>query len=570
MNPDLLLAHFDRVSNAPDAILRLRRFILDLAVRGKLVEQDSSDEPASELLKRIQNEKERLIKAGELRRQRPMSPVESDEVPFAAPLGWEWTRIRQVTSDRGQKTPDKDFTYIDVTAINKEAGCVADVKVLAPADAPSRARKLVQTGDVLYSCVRPYLLNVAVIESEIVPPPIASTAFAVLNGFGLVIAKYMWIALRSPFMVECVEAKMRGQAYPAINDSDFADLPFPLPPLAEQHRIVAKVDELMQLCDSVEVAQAEREHRRDVLVAASLHHLTNGANAETVRSLANFYLNHLPELTRTPNHIGTLRQAILDLAVRGFLVHESSNTVAEHPRQQIPTFSDFDVTLPAHWSVLPLTKVASSIVDCPHSTPKWTTEGRICVRTNQFRPGHLDLSDVRFVSKSTYLERIQRLEPAENDILYSREGGILGIACRVPPNTQLCLGQRMMLIRAGSEIDSAFLEMVLNSPLITRIALAKTTGGAAPRINVATVKAYPIPLPPIGEQHRIVAKVNELTELCGRLETQLTVASNENHHLLEAVLQHALANSEINPKTSDLDLPVSGLPSAPRKHVQMI
>lgn len=553
MNPDLLLAHFDRASNAPDAILRLRRFILDLAVRGKLVEQDSSDEPASELLERIQNEKERLIKAGELRRQRPMSPVESDEVPFAAPPGWEWTRIRQVTSDRGQKTADKNFTYIDVTAINKEAGCVADVKVLAPADAPSRARKLVQTGDVLYSCVRPYLLNVAVIESEIVPPPIASTAFAVLNGFGLVLAKYMWIALRSPFMVECVEAKMRGQAYPAINDSDFAYLPFPLPPLAEQHRIVAKVDELMQLCDSVEVTQGEREHRRDVLVAASLHHLTNGANAETVRSQANFYLNHLPELTRTPNHIGTLRQAILDLAVRGFLVHESSNTVEEHARQQIPTFPGFDVTLPAHWSVLPLTKVASSIVDCPHSTPKWTTEGTICVRTNQFRPGHLDLSDVRFVSKSTYLERIQRLEPAENDVLYSREGGILGIACRVPPNTQLCLGQRMMLIRAGSEIDAAFLEMVLNSPLITRIALAKTTGGAAPRINVATVKAYPIPLPPVGEQRRIVAKVNELMELCVQLETQLTIARNENHRLLEAVLHQALATTRAAWLTPDPD-----------------
>ena len=129
MNPDLLLAHFDRVSNAPDAILRLRRFILDLAVRGKLVEQDLSDEPASELLKRIQNEKERLSKAGELRRQRPMSPVESDEVPFAAPLGWEWTRIRQVTSDRGQKTPDKDFTYIDGRCRKKHASAPAFIPI---------------------------------------------------------------------------------------------------------------------------------------------------------------------------------------------------------------------------------------------------------------------------------------------------------------------------------------------------------------------------------------------------------------------------------------------------------
>src|SRR5205823_1535169 len=136
-------------------------------------------------------------------------------------VGWEWVRIRQVTSDRGQITPDEDFTYIDVTAINKEVGYVANTKVLSASDAPSRARKLVRTGDVLYSCVRPYLLNIAVIENDIIPSPIASSAFAVLNGFGLVIPRYLWIALRSSFMIECVEAKMRGQAYPAINDSDF-------------------------------------------------------------------------------------------------------------------------------------------------------------------------------------------------------------------------------------------------------------------------------------------------------------------------------------------------------------
>jgi len=171
-------------------------------VRGKLVTQNTKDEPASELLKLIRAEKARLVTAGTLRKDRPLAVVEGDEVPFAVPAGWQWVRIRQVTSDRGQTIPNKEFTYIDVTAINKQPGHVADPTVLAPSEAPSRARKLVQTGDVLYSCVRPYLLNIAVIEKDFVPAPIASTAFAVLNGFGLVISKYLWIALRSPFMVQ--------------------------------------------------------------------------------------------------------------------------------------------------------------------------------------------------------------------------------------------------------------------------------------------------------------------------------------------------------------------------------
>lgn len=155
MNARRLLDQFDRISEAPDAVPRLRRFILDLAVRGKLVEQDPKDEPASELLKRIQEEKARLVKAGEIRKERHLPLVSQDETPFSAPAGWEWVRVRQVTSDRGQAIPDREFTYIDVTAINKEVGCVADTKVLSAGDAPSRARKLVKTGDVLYSCVRP-------------------------------------------------------------------------------------------------------------------------------------------------------------------------------------------------------------------------------------------------------------------------------------------------------------------------------------------------------------------------------------------------------------------------------
>jgi type I restriction enzyme S subunit len=198
--------------------------------------------------------------------------------------------------------------------------------VLDPADAPSRARKITRKDDVIYSCVRPYLLNVAVVDDDFVPEPIASTAFAVLNGYGLVHPRYLWIALRSPFMVECVEAEQRGQAYPAINDSDFAVLPFPLPPLPEQHRIVAKVDELMALCDRMEVARNERESRRDRLVAASLYRLSQPADGEErFRADARFYLNHLPRLTTCADHVRQLRQTIFNLAVRGRLVPQNPN-----------------------------------------------------------------------------------------------------------------------------------------------------------------------------------------------------------------------------------------------------
>ena len=151
MNADRLLALYEKVAEAPEAVARLRRFVLDLAVRGKLVPQDPSDEPASELLKRIAAEKARLVKAGEIRKPKALPPVEDE--PFNLPSKWRWVRIREVTNDRGQRIPDGDFTYIDVTAINKEAGVVAEPNVLSKDEAPSRARKITSRGDVLYSCV---------------------------------------------------------------------------------------------------------------------------------------------------------------------------------------------------------------------------------------------------------------------------------------------------------------------------------------------------------------------------------------------------------------------------------
>src|SRR5271166_810975 len=109
------------------------------------------------------------------------------------------------------------------------------------------------------------------------------------------------------------------------------------------------------------------------------------------------------------------------------------------------------MVLPGGWQIAPLAQLSKNIVDCPHTTPKWTNDGEICIRTNQLRPRFLDLSEPRYVSQQAYFKRVERLEPRADDILYSREGAILGIACRVPKGIRLCLGQRLMLIRAGDE-----------------------------------------------------------------------------------------------------------------------
>lgn len=136
-------------------VKKLRELVLELAVRGKLVPQDPNDEPASELLNRIQAEKAKLISEGKLKKEKPFAPIGEDETPFEVPSGWEWLRVDEVGHDWGQKTPNQEFTYIEVSAIDNHRGLVVSPEVVKPEDAPSRARKVVKQNTIIYSTVRP-------------------------------------------------------------------------------------------------------------------------------------------------------------------------------------------------------------------------------------------------------------------------------------------------------------------------------------------------------------------------------------------------------------------------------
>ncbi|MBN9534226.1 MAG: restriction endonuclease subunit S [Alphaproteobacteria bacterium] len=565
MNAERLLEHYERIADAPDAIPRLRRFVLDLAVRGKLVPQDPNDEPASELLKRIAQEKARLVKAGEIRKPKPLPAV--DVPPFDLPQNWRWTRIREVASDRGQEVPQATFTYIDVSAIDKEAGVVANPQVLEASEAPSRARKITRRGDVIYSCVRPYLLNVAVIDTEFDPAPIASTAFAVLNGHGLVLPRYLWIVLRSPFMVESVEENQRGQAYPAINDADFAVLPFPLPPLAEQRRIVSKVDELMDLCDRLEAARQTREATRDKLTAASLARL-NASDPETFADDARFALDALPALTARADQIKHLRQTILNLAVRGKLVpQDPSDEPASEllkdisqtrkklyaekriPKpKELPSIDKLDLpfAMPSGWAWSMLGNLCYQVSDGPHFSPQYVPaeEGMPFLSARNIRLGSFDLSTVKHVSRADHEEFCKRIRPEKDDIIYTK-GGTTGIAKVNDLDFEFSVWVHLAVLRIEKKrLYPRYVELALNSPHCYAQSQQYTQGTSNFDLGLTRMIKITVPLPPLAEQHRIVAKVDALLELCDRLEASLTATAATRRRLLDALLAEALAPAD--------------------------
>ncbi|MDD4136979.1 MAG: restriction endonuclease subunit S, partial [Methanoregula sp.] len=318
-----IFEHFATLATAPDGIARLRALILQLAVQGKLGTQDPGDKPASVLLKKIQKEKEQLIKKREISKSRVLPKIESEEIPFQVPKNWIWLRLEDIGYNCGQKVPDTSFTYIDVTAINKEKGLIGDdVKLLQPNEAPSRARKLVKNGTVIYSTVRPYLLNIAIVDKNFNPEPIVSTAFAVVHPFEGISNRYLFYYLRSKFFVEYVESQMTGMAYPAINDQKFHMGLIPIPPTPEQHRIVAKVDRLMALCDELEARQQQERAGCLKLGTASLAGLQNAESPEEFGRQWAQVCDSFDLILDCPENVAVLRQMILQLAVQGRLVRQ--------------------------------------------------------------------------------------------------------------------------------------------------------------------------------------------------------------------------------------------------------
>ncbi|ETA67810.1 restriction endonuclease S subunit [Methanolobus tindarius DSM 2278] len=265
----LIYSNFDLLYDNLDNVAKFKEAILQLAVMGKLVPQDSNDEPTSVLLERIEDEKKRLMKEGIISLKNLATNIVVDDIPYQIPHNWAWFKLNDLVYNFGQKKPDSKFTYIDVASINKEKGLISDnVKTILPDDAPSRARKIVKRGCVIYSTVRPYLLNTAIVDDDYSPEPIASTAFAVLNPYSGLLNKYLHYYLRSQHFVNYVESQMMGMAYPAINDTKLYKGLVPLPPLEEQKRIVAKVDELMAICDELETRISKAQENSEKLTNA--------------------------------------------------------------------------------------------------------------------------------------------------------------------------------------------------------------------------------------------------------------------------------------------------------------
>ena len=561
MSAHLLIEHFHLLAAGPGGVPKLRELILNLAVRGKLVPQDPSDEPASELLKRVQAEKARLVAEGKIKKDKPLPEIGEGEIPYELPQGWQWSRMADISRDWGQKTPNNTFSYIDVSAINNSTGIIEAPSVVMPADAPSRARKLVEVGTVIYSTVRPYLLNIAVIDREFDPEPIVSTAFAIVHPLGCVSSRYIFWYLRSPCFKSFVESVQTGIAYPAINDSQFFSGLIPLPPLAEQSRIVAKVDELMALCDALEKQQGDQTEAHAQLVSTLLDTLTQSADAAAFADNWARLAEHFEWLFDTPESIDQLKKTILQLAVQGKLVPQDPND--EPASELLKKIVAEKARLVAEGKIKKDKSLQESGEDeKPYKLPQgWLWSRLSTVSVVNPRNDVSDNTAASFVPMAmieTRFDGRHQQEPRKwgeikQGFTHFAEGDI-GVAKITPcfENSKACVftdlnngvgagTTELHIIRPlPGTLVARYVLAYLKSPMFLKVGEGHMTGTAGQkRLPKDFVESNPFPLPPLAEQSRIVAKVDELMAVCDALSEKLTGARTLNQQLLDTLVEQA-------------------------------
>jgi type I restriction enzyme S subunit len=548
MNAERLLAHYEQIADAPDAIARLRRFILDLAVRGKLALQDSGDEPASELLKRSKkNRSQSLLKQSRTDKNATSEP-EHD-----LPASWLWVRIGdhlelingmafkptdwkqagiKIVRIQNLNRPDAPFNYCDPTMV-RDRFCINDGAFLiswSGTPGTSFGAFIWERGE-------------AVLNQHIFRCDFRLNAFDPL---------YLRLAINGR-LDEMIAKAHGGVGLQHITKGKLEALLVALPPLAEQHRIVAKVDELMALCDRLEATRGNREAVRDRLAAASLARL-NAPDPETFQADARFALDALPALTKRPDQIKHLRQTILNLAVRGKLTPQDVNDErASELLKRIGAQTnhrdlDVDHELPTSWAWALIEEcfaVSGGMQKTPARTPKANAYPYLGVG-NVYR-GRLDLANVKkFELAAGELERF-RLE-SEDILVVEGNGSATEIGrCAVwHGQIENCVHQNHLIRCRPKELQlTPYAALYLNSPdgMAEMKRLAITSAGLF-SLSVGKIRKIPFPLPPLAEQHRIVAKVDKLMVLCDQLEASLTAAAATRRRLLDALLAEALAPAE--------------------------
>ena len=473
----------------------LKVSILQLAIQGKLVPQISEEGTGEELFRQIQSEKQRLIKTGKIKKEKSLPEITEDEIQFDIPESWRHVRLGEVFClEMGQSPDGKTVSEIG-NGIEFHQGKVHFGKMelqLSP-QKTTAPTKYAEPDSVLL-CVRAPVGKVNITKRQIC---IGRGLCAVKPICGVSVEfVYYWLATMENTFVK----KATGTTFVAITGDVVKNQVIPLPPLAEQKRIVAKIEELLPLIDRYEQAWSRLE---------DFNKRFPGDMQKSILQMA-IQGKLVPQLPEE----GTGEELFQQIQAEKQALIKVGKIKKEKPLPEI-TENEIPFDVPSNWKWVRLIDFCKSISDGDHQPPPQVPQGVPFLVISNVSAGSIDFSNTRHVPQG-YFDALSDDRVAEKgDILFTVTGSY-GIPIKVDCEQQFCFQRHIALLKLL--VDWDYLYFALISPVFKAQCDAVATGTAQKTVGLKSLRSMLVPLPPIAEQKRIVAKLEEILPLCDRLK----------------------------------------------------
>ena len=420
----------------------------------------------------------------------------SDEIPFEIPDSWEWVRLGSIVYNRGQMKPTSDFCYVDIGSIDNKRQRLGDTEnIITPDKAPSRAREIIDVDDIIYSTVRPYLHNMCIIDRQFSLQPIASTGFATMTCYSGLLNKYLFYYLLAPDFDNYANdtENSKGVAYPAINDDRLYKALIPLPPLSEQHRIVAKIEELLPYIERY----GKAEEHLTALSTTFPEALKKSILQEAVQGKL---VPQNPDDEPASVLLERIRAEKQELIKQG-KIKKNKNESVIITRDKIP------YEIPDSWVWCTLGSIINLVSGQDFDSCDFNAEGKGI----PYLTGASNIIDEKIIL-NRWTDKPRCIANC-GDLLIVCKGAGVGKMC-ILAEKEVHIARQIMSVQSKI-VDIRYIKIFLGHNLIL---LRKSMQGVIPGISRNIILSMLLPLPPLAEQKRIVEKIEELMTFCEKLK----------------------------------------------------
>ena len=548
---NFILENFDTIFKNKTSLETLDKVILDLAIKGKLVEQNQDDEPASELIKRIKAEKQRLIDEKVIKKEKPLPPIEEEEIPFDIPNSWEWVRLGNIVSILGDGihgTPEFDdngeYYFINGNNLINKNILIKENTKKVNYEEYLKYKKILSENTVLFS-INGTIGNIAFYNNEKVILGKSACYFNLLKEIN---KNYIYILLKSEYFLEYAVNNATGTTIKNVSLNVMKNAKVPLPPIEEQKRIVSKVEKLQSIIKDLKEIYIKNQNNRENLKKSLLSEIeSQSSDKDLLKNLETVFTN-FDKIIKTKEDIKDIRNLILSLAIKGKLVEQNQDDEkaselikrikAEKQRlidekvikkeKPLPPIEDEEIPfdIPNSWEWVRLGEIGLLQTGNTPSTSKAEYFGR---DIPFITPADISKGKIFYENRGlSFLGKEKGRVAKQNAILQVCIGGSIGKVYYT--DREVCFNQQIN----GIDLyicNFKYIYLILSSTYFYEELIKNSNGTATPIINKSSWGNLSIPLPPLKEQKRIVSKVESLMKICDLLEEKITLNEKISENL---------------------------------------